>query len=121
MAKWLTAAKVRTAKAGVHGDQFGLRLRVLASGARTWAWRGTVNGRRVDLGLGGWPVVTLSEARDLALECKRAAHRGGRSARGSWPSRSSYLRRGRRKGDRVARSRMEGQREDRGPVARQSS
>ncbi|MDD9987222.1 MAG: integrase arm-type DNA-binding domain-containing protein [Spirochaetaceae bacterium] len=84
MAKRLTAAKVRKAAPGVHGDQFGLRLRVLASGARTWVWRGTVNGRRVDLGLGGYPVVTLAEARDLALECKRAAHRGDdpRSVRG---------------------------------------
>ena len=59
MVKRLTAAKVRTAKPGVHGDQFGLRLRVLPSGARTWVWRGTYNGKRVDLGLGGWPVVTV--------------------------------------------------------------
>ncbi len=76
MTNRLTAARVRTAPPGVHGDQFGLRLRVLRSSARTWVWRGTVNGRRVDLGLGGYPVVTLAEARDLALECKRAAHRG---------------------------------------------
>ena len=76
MASKLTVARVRTASPGVYGDQFGLRLRVLRSGARTWVWRGTVNGKRVDLGLGGWPVVTLVEARDLALECKRAAHRG---------------------------------------------
>ena len=76
MTNRLTAARVRTAPPGVHGDQFGLRLRVLRSGARTWVWRGTVNGRRVDLGLGGFPVVTLAEARDLALECKRAAFRG---------------------------------------------
>ena len=76
MAKRLTAARVKTAPPGVHGDQFGLRLRVLATGARTWVWRGTVNGRRVDLGLGGYPVVTLAEARELALDCKRAAWRG---------------------------------------------
>ena len=76
MAKKLTAAGVRAAKPGVHGDQFGLRLRVLPSGTRQWVWRGTVAGRRVDLGLGGWPVVTLAEARDMALECKRAARRG---------------------------------------------
>ena len=76
MAKRLTAARVKAAPPGVHGDQFGLRLRVLASGARTWVWRGTVNGRRVDLGLGGYPVVELAEARDMALDCKRAAWRG---------------------------------------------
>ena len=33
-------------------------------------------GRRVDRGIGPWPVVTLSEARDIALDCKRAARRG---------------------------------------------
>ena len=76
MASKLTVAKVRTAGPGVYGDQFGLRLRVLASGARQWVWRGTVNGRRVDYGIGGFPVVTLAEARDLALEMKRAAFRG---------------------------------------------
>ncbi len=76
MASKLNERKVRTAGPGVYGDQFGLRLRVLASGARTWVWRGTVNGKRVDYGLGGWPVVTLTEARDVALEMKRAAFRG---------------------------------------------
>ena len=76
MTKRLTAAEVRTAKPGVHGDQFGLRLRVLACGTRQWSWRGTAAGRRIDLGLGGFPVVELAEARDMALECKRAARRG---------------------------------------------
>ena len=84
MAKRLTAARVKAAPPGVHGDQFGLRLRVLPTGGRTWVWRGTVNGRRVDLGLGGFPVVTLAEARELALDCKRAAWRGNdpRAVRG---------------------------------------
>lgn len=76
MSKKLTAARVRSAPAGVYGDQFGLRLRVLPSGTRQWVWRGTVDGKRVDRGLGGYPVVTLAEARDMALECKRAARRG---------------------------------------------
>ena len=76
MAKRLTAAGVRAAKPGVHGDAHGLRLRVLPSRTRQWIWRGTVRGRRRDLELGGWPVVTLAEARDAALECKRAARQG---------------------------------------------
>ena len=76
MAKRLTAAFVKGAEPGVYGDQFGLRLRVLPTGGRQWIWRGTVAGRRVDLGLGGYPVVTLAEARELALDCKRAAWRG---------------------------------------------
>ena len=77
MTKKLTAAGVRAAKPGVHGDQFGLRLRVLASGTRQWVWRGTYNGRRVDLGLGGYPVVPLAEARDLALELSASELRAG--------------------------------------------
>jgi integrase len=76
VAKRLTAAFVKGAEPGVYGDQFGLRLRVLPTGGRQWIWRGTVAGRRVDLGLGGYPVVTLAEARELALDCKRAAWRG---------------------------------------------
>ena len=76
MAKKLTAAGVRAAGPGVHGDAHGLRLLVRPSGARCWVWRGTVGGKRVDRGLGGWPVVTLAEARDAALDCKRAARRG---------------------------------------------
>ena len=35
-----------------------------------------MHGRQVDRGLGGWPVVTLEEARMIALENRRAARRG---------------------------------------------
>ena len=60
-----------------HGDFHGLILRVAATGAKTWIWRGTVHGRRRDLGLGGWPYVSLDEARDTAFEYRRLARRGG--------------------------------------------
>ena len=76
MAKRLTERKVRTAGKGIHVDEHGLRLRVTAGGSRQFIWRGTLNGRVVDRGLGAWPVVTLEEARDIALDCKRAARRG---------------------------------------------
>ncbi|WP_419939278.1 Arm DNA-binding domain-containing protein [Candidatus Palauibacter sp.] len=50
----LTAAFVRTVTTpGKYCDQHGLILRVRPSGSRQWIWRGTVRGRRVDLGLGG--------------------------------------------------------------------
>ena len=74
--KKLTERTVQTAPAGVHGDQHGLRLRVTPSGSRQFIWRGTLHGKRVDRGIGAWPVVTLAEARDMALDCKRAARRG---------------------------------------------
>ena len=52
MAKKLTAAFVKTVTGpGKYGDQHGLILRVLLSGAKQWIWRGTVHGRRRDLGL----------------------------------------------------------------------
>ena len=36
-----------------------------------------VRGKRREIGLGGFPTVTLSEAREAALENKRVAFRGG--------------------------------------------
>ena len=53
-----------------------LYLVVNRNGARSWVQRIHVHGRQVDRGLGGWPVVTLEEARMIALENRRAAHRG---------------------------------------------
>ena len=48
-------------------DGHGLFLFVTPSGAKCWKQRITVNGRRQELGLGPYPVVTLREARDKAL------------------------------------------------------
>ena len=77
MTKQLTAAFVKTAPRGVYGDQFGLRLIVKKSGSKQWVWRGYVHGKRRDLGLGGYPLVNLSEARNAAFECKKLARSGG--------------------------------------------
>ncbi len=76
MAK-LTAAGVRNAKPGRHYDEHGLCLVVKPSGARSWVQRLTIRGRRRDLGLGGFPLVTLAEARATALENRRLARAGG--------------------------------------------
>ena len=78
MASNLTAAFVRTiGKPGKYGDQHGLVLRVMPSGSKQWVWRGTVRGRRVDLGLGGWPYVSLAEARQLAFDHRKLSRAGG--------------------------------------------
>ncbi len=58
------------------GGGLGLFLRVRKGGSRQWVQRMMVQGRRVEIGLGSPPVVTLAEARDLALDNKRAAYRG---------------------------------------------
>ncbi|WP_419927270.1 Arm DNA-binding domain-containing protein [Candidatus Poriferisocius sp.] len=44
--------------------------------AKTWSQRVTIDRQRTNLGLGPYPVVTLAEARDAALENRRAVHRG---------------------------------------------
>ena len=41
------------------------------------AGRGTIHGKRVDLGLGGWPLVSLAEARQAAFDYKKLAREGG--------------------------------------------
>ena len=74
----LTAARVRTEKRpGRYFDGQGLYLQVDPSGARRWLQRIVIRGKRTDLGLGGWPLVTLAEAREKALENRRIARSGG--------------------------------------------
>lgn len=60
-----------------HCDRHGLILRVLPTGSKQWIWRGTVQGKRVDLGLGSWPYVTLAEARQAAFEYRKLSRAGG--------------------------------------------
>ena len=59
-----------------YHDEHGLILRVRPSGSKHWFWRGTVRGRRRELGLGAFPYLTLAEARDKALEYRRIAKAG---------------------------------------------
>ena len=79
----LTAAFVRSVgRPGVYGDEHGLRLRVYQSLKRKsiskqWIWRGTIDGVRRDAGLGGFPYVTLAEARQAAFEYRKIARAGG--------------------------------------------
>ena len=75
--KKLTDAFVRTVdQPGKYCDQHGLMLRVLPTGSKQWIWRGTVRGRRIDLGLGGYPYTTLREARERAFEYRKASRAG---------------------------------------------
>ena len=74
----LTAAFVRTVTVpGKYGDQHGLVLRVTPSGSKQWIWRGTIRGKRRDLGLGGYPYTSLAEARQIAFEYRKLARSGG--------------------------------------------
>ena len=62
---------------GKYGDAFGLHLRVEPTGRRYWEQRLTVNGRRRTFGLGPYPVVTLPDARDAAIDNHRVVVAGG--------------------------------------------
>ena len=60
-----------------YGDQHGLLLRVMPTGGKQWIWRGTISGKRADLGLGGWPYVSLSSARQSAFDYRKLVREGG--------------------------------------------
>lgn len=75
--KALSALKVRqVAKSGKYADGNGLYLVVDASGAKRWLLRMMVRGRRRDMGLGGLSLVSLAEARDLAIKYRKIARSG---------------------------------------------
>ena len=57
-------------------DGQGLFLLVTPGGAKIWKQRVTVKGRRQELGLGPYPVVTLAKAREVALENRRMVREG---------------------------------------------
>lgn len=75
--KRLSAAFVRMIKEpGFYGDGHGLYLKVDASGARRWVQRLMIHGKRRDIGLGSASLVSLSEARERALEQRKVARAG---------------------------------------------
>ena len=74
----LSTAFVRNvAQAGRYCDGDGLYLDVQPSGTRSWVQRLVIRGRRRELGLGGFPLVPLKEARAQALANRRLARAGG--------------------------------------------
>lgn len=58
------------------GGVSGLYLQITPSGARSWILRTTVGTKRRDLGLGAYPEVGLSQARERAREAKDKVWRG---------------------------------------------
>lgn len=64
----LTERVCQQARPGKRGDGFGLYLHVRRNGSRAFVQRLVVNGRRRDIGLGAFPIVTLAAAREAALE-----------------------------------------------------
>ena len=79
-AKELSAIEVKRLKEpGFHavGGVSGLHLRINEGEGKSWILRALVNGKRRDIGLGGFPDVPLVEARDLARKNKEKIRAGG--------------------------------------------
>ena len=64
-------------KPGLYADGGTLYLRVRPSGAKYWVQRLAIRGKQTDLGLGGYPLMTLQMARDKALDHLRMVRAGG--------------------------------------------
>jgi len=63
---------------GLHfvGGVAGLAMQVQPRGARSWVLRFSVAGKRREMGLGGFPDVTLADARRRAREEREKADKG---------------------------------------------
>jgi integrase len=77
-ARELTAKEVRDKGEGLHavGGVAGLLLNVKPTGARSWILRVMVGDRRRDIGLGGFPDVPLTAARERAREARELIRQG---------------------------------------------
>ena len=73
----LSAVKVSNlTQPGYYADGGSLYLRVAPGGSKGWIFRFTIAGRTRDAGLGAFPTVSLSKAREQAAECRRLVAAG---------------------------------------------
>ena len=78
MHRKLSAARVRTLREpGRYADGNTLYLNVAPGGSKQWVQRVTIHGKRHDIGLGGYPLVSLAEARKAAFVNRKLARAGG--------------------------------------------
>ena len=73
----LTALAVRNcSKPGLYGDGAGLYLQVGTTGSKSWIFRFMIKGRSRAMGMGALHTVSLAEARQAALECRKLVREG---------------------------------------------
>ena len=73
----LTATQVKAiSEQGKYGDGDGLYLNVSGGGTKSWVQRISIDGRRRDVGLGGYPTVSLAQARRRAADNRSAVADG---------------------------------------------
>ena len=72
----LTALQIKNAKPGMLHDGGGLYLQVSKAGSKSWIYRYFSDGKSHDHGLGSFKVLTLAEAREAALQCRKLRAQG---------------------------------------------
>ena len=73
----LSATRVKALRdPGRYSDGDGLHLFIGKSGRKSWVQRITIDGRRRDIGLGGYPTVSLAQARKRAADSRAAIAEG---------------------------------------------
>ena len=64
-------------KPGFYRADTTLYLKIRENGGRSWVQRLTINGKRKDIGLGGYPLVDVIQAKEKALANRRKVYEGG--------------------------------------------
>ena len=63
-------------KQGRYADGGGLYLQVSSQGTKSWLFRFTQGGKARQMGLGAIQTISLPEAREAALKCRKLLHEG---------------------------------------------
>ena len=63
-------------KQGRYADGGGLYLQVSPQGTKSWLFRFTLGGKARQMGLGAIQTISLREARNAALKCRKLLHEG---------------------------------------------
>ena len=78
MRKELTPTEIKSIRReGIYRAGPTLYLRIAPGGSKSWVQRLMINRARHDIGLGGYPQVSLANARKLALHNRELAWAGG--------------------------------------------
>ncbi|MBT3556369.1 MAG: integrase arm-type DNA-binding domain-containing protein [Rhodospirillales bacterium] len=76
----LTAFQVKNLKAATkektYGDGGGLELKVTKAGTKSWIYRFKIDNKAYNMGLGPYPEVSRSEAREKAAQCRKLRQEG---------------------------------------------
>ena len=72
----LTSAFLKSTPTGKHTDGSGLWFIKRPDGGAQWMLRVSLGGKRREMGLGGFPDVSLKEARELAADYRKMARQG---------------------------------------------